>query len=72
MHDAPLHRRLLALPGAVWSLAVQQVMTGLRPRGAYWTWRWETAFGRGIPPRGELLRGLIDYGAWIARMKRLG
>ncbi|MEL7473120.1 MAG: hypothetical protein AAGK04_07370 [Planctomycetota bacterium] len=41
------------------------------PRGRYWTWRWQTAFGRGAPPRGELVRGLLHYARWIAAMRRL-
>ncbi len=41
------------------------------PRGAYWTWRWQTAFGGGTPTKPELLRGLLHFAAWTRRMGRI-
>lgn len=38
--------------------------------GRYWRWRRQTAFGRGLPPRGELIRGLLDYARWVHAMRR--
>jgi len=45
-------------------------LTRFRFKGPYWRWRMETAFGRGEPPRGEMLRAAIKYGAWARRMRR--
>jgi hypothetical protein len=43
-----------------------------RVRGAYWSWRWHTAFGRGLPAsRMELLVAAVRYGRWMGRMRRL-
>lgn len=44
-------------------------VTGFRFKGAYWQWRMETAFGRGQPPRGEMIRAAVRYGAWARRMR---
>jgi hypothetical protein len=45
--------------------------SGFRFKGAYWEWRLHTAFGRGYPPRRELIRGLLDYARWVRRMRRM-
>jgi hypothetical protein len=39
--------------------------------GAYWQWRLHTAFGRGYPARGELLRAGLTYARWMHKMRRL-
>jgi hypothetical protein len=64
-------RIILALPGALWQLARLGIITGLRFRGPYWTWRWKTAFGEGTPPRAEKFRAAIEYGRWVAKMRNL-
>lgn len=43
--------------------------TRLRVRGTYWTWRWQTAFGRGAPRGVALARSLYEYLVWSARMR---
>lgn len=58
--------------GAIYELARLAVITRFRFRGPYWRWRFETAFGRGMPAtRRELLRRLLDYARWMHRMRRL-
>lgn len=47
------------------------VITRFRFRGGYWSWRMQTAFGRGHPARAELLRSILDYGIWIHRTRRM-
>ncbi|TVQ60924.1 MAG: hypothetical protein EA378_10125 [Phycisphaerales bacterium] len=61
-----------------WLTAVGLTLIGvavLRTRGAwraaYWAWRWETAFGRGVPPRRELIPALLEFARWTASMRRL-
>jgi hypothetical protein len=52
-------------------LAQLALVSRLRLRGPYWTWRWHTAFGRGVPPsRRELIRAVMAYGRWMHRMRR--
>lgn len=58
--------------GGIYQLARLGVVTGFRFRGPYWQWRLQTAFGRGYPPRGELLRSVLEYGRWVHRMRRGG
>lgn len=55
--------------GGLYQLARLGVLTRFRFRGPYWQWRLHTAFGRGYPPRRELLRSILDYGRWMHRMK---
>lgn len=55
--------------GGMYELARLAVITRLRLRGAYWQWRYHTAFGRGVPPRGELVRGVLEYARWVRRMR---
>lgn len=47
------------------------VTTRFRLRGPYWSWRWHTAFGRGTPPRGQLVWSLLQFGLWARRIRRL-
>jgi hypothetical protein len=70
---ARILRTLGELVGGAWALALLALRSGLRFRGAYWTWRMQTAFGRGMPAsRAELLRGLIEYARWMHRVRRMG
>lgn len=57
------------LPLATYELARMAIVARFRLRGPYYTWRWQTAFGRGTPPRAELLRGLVEFGAWAHRVR---
>jgi len=48
--------------------------TGFRLRGAYWTWRRETAFGSDPtrwPPVRERRRMILEYARWVASMRRM-
>lgn len=65
-------RWLLDTLGGVYELARLGLLTRFRFRGPYWQWRLHTAFGRGYPPRAELLRSVLDYGRWMHRVKRGG
>jgi hypothetical protein len=59
---------------ALLALARLGVQTRFRMRGAYWRWRTETAFGTDpsrMPPRGERIRSIIEYGAWVHRMRSM-
>ena len=47
--------------------------TGFRLRGAYWTWREETAFGADRskwPSAAERRHAMLEYAAWAQRMRR--
>lgn len=70
---------MLKVLATAWDTCIGLVMLGglwlkprLRGRRGYWDWRWQTAFGRGVPPRSELIRAIIRYAQWTARMRRLG
>jgi len=57
--------------GGLYELLRLAVITRFRFRGRYWRWRFETAFGRGLPrSKRELLRRTLDYGRWAHRMRR--
>ena len=59
---------------ALLALARLGVQTRFRMRGAYWRWRMETAFGTDasrMPPFGERMRSIIEYGAWVHRMRSM-
>lgn len=59
--------------GGIWELARLGFITGFRFRGAYWRWRFHTAFGRGVPnSRWEMIRAVLAYARWIHRMRRGG
>ena len=58
--------------GALYELARLAVVSRGRFRGAYWSWRLHTAFGRGYPAtRTETLKSIFDYGRWVYRMRRM-
>ncbi len=62
--------RLRDLPGGMYELLRLAVITRLRFRGPYWTWRLHTAFGRGYPASPlELVRSVLEYGIWMRRMR---
>jgi hypothetical protein len=63
-------RTLLDTLGGLWQLLRLAALSGFRLRGPYWQWRFHTAFGRGVPPRGELIRAAIEYGRWVHRIRR--
>jgi hypothetical protein len=52
-------------------LARLALVSGFRLRGKYWSWRWHTAFGRGRPPRGELIWSVLRFAHWARRMRKL-
>lgn len=62
---------IAAWPGAVLALLSLGWATRFRLRGAYWSWRMETAFGRGRPTRRAMIAATLDYGDWARRMRRL-
>jgi hypothetical protein len=62
--------RFLDNLGGLWELARLAAVTGFRFKGRYWRWRLHTAFGRGYPPRKELVGGILAYGRWVRRMRR--
>jgi hypothetical protein len=57
--------------GGLWQLLRLGLLSKFRFGGPYWKWRRHTAFGRGTPPRGELVRGVLEYGRWMHRMRKL-
>ena len=62
---------LIDTVGGVWELLRLGFVTRFKFRGGYWTWRLQTAFGRGYPAsRSELVRSVLDYGRWIYRLRR--
>jgi hypothetical protein len=62
--------RLRDLPGGMYELVRLAIITRLRFRGPYWTWRLHTAFGRGYPAsRWELVHSVLEYGIWMRRMR---
>ncbi len=60
---------------ALFALARLGVTTRFRFAGAYWAWRHETAFGSaslGAPlSRREKIDSVLEYGLWVAQMRRL-
>lgn len=66
----PAGQLLRDLPLAAYELVRMAIVAKFRIRGAYYSWRWQTAFGRGTPPRGELIRGMIEFAAWANRTRR--
>ena len=58
---------------AIYELLRLGVLSRFRMRSPYWTWRMQTAFGRGMPgSKRELIRGVLGYGLWAGRMRQLG
>jgi hypothetical protein len=65
-------RRFLDNLAGVWQLLRLAALSRFRFKGAYWTWRMQTAFGRGMPAtRRQLIDSILEYGRWVARMRRL-
>ncbi len=62
--------RLLDTLGGLYELARLGVISGFRFKGPYWTWRMHTAFGRGSPPRRELITSVLEYARWVHRTRR--
>ena len=49
------------------------ILTRFRFGGPYWRWRRSTAFGsreHTLPWR-ERMHAAVEYGAWVARMRRI-
>ena len=64
-------RFVLDTLGAIFELARLGLITGFRFRGDYWTWRMNTAFGRGYPAtRLQTVQSVLEYGRWVHRMRR--
>lgn len=64
--------KLLTAIAALGQLARLFAQSRGRLRGKYWTWRRDTAFGRGMPAsRRETIKATLDYGRWIARVRKL-
>ena len=61
--------RLLGFIGGLWQLLRLFALMRFRFGGAYWQWRMQTAFGRGRPPRGEMLHAALAYARWMHRMR---
>jgi hypothetical protein len=56
------------------SLASMALATRFRLRGAYWSWRRETAFGSDPsrwPAASARRRAIFEYARWVASMRRL-
>lgn len=53
------------------TLAILWFGTRFKVQHGYMNWRWQTAFGRGTPPRAELFGAIVRYAQWIARMRSL-
>jgi hypothetical protein len=63
-------RTLWETLGGVYELVRLGVISRFHLRGAYWTWRMHTAFGRGMPGRRETLASVLEYARWVRRMRR--
>ena len=69
-------RYLCETIGALYQLARLGFITRFSFKGPYWTWRMHTAFGpwstgKGPPgSRLEAVKGVLDYGRWVHRMRR--
>ena len=55
----------------LWLLLIISMKSKLMGQGRYLDWRWQPAFGRGVPPKIELLLAVVRYARWTARMRRL-
>lgn len=65
-------RRFGETLGGLWQLLRLAIKTRCRLRGAYWRWRYETAFGTDPAQRPSRLsqwRSIIEYGRWLHRMR---
>jgi hypothetical protein len=64
-------KALLETFGGLYELARLACISRFRFKGAYWSWRMHTAFGRGYPrSRAELVRAVLAYGRWVWRTRR--
>ncbi|HYF13554.1 MAG TPA: hypothetical protein VD971_00630 [Phycisphaerales bacterium] len=61
----------LATGAGLYELFRLAVLSRFRMRGKYWTWRMHTALGdgAGVSPA-ERRRAILEYGRWVARMRR--
>lgn len=69
----PVQLSFLDTIRSIWALLGLCLSIKLRVRGKYAKWREATAFGSD-PSRLPLIdrvKAVIEYGAWVARMKRL-
>ncbi|MEN0020947.1 MAG: hypothetical protein AAF747_08710 [Planctomycetota bacterium] len=58
--------------GGMWALLRLGIATRFSFTGPYWTWRMQTAFGRGMPEsKLEMLVAVYRYAVWMHRMKSL-
>lgn len=64
-------RALFETLAGIYQLARLALLTGFNLKNEYWRWRHHTAFGRGTPPRREMLRAVLDYGRWVHRTRRM-
>lgn len=57
--------------GALYELLRLGILTRFNFKGPYWSWRLQTAFGRGYPAsRRELIVAVFHHARWIHRMRR--
>lgn len=63
-------RHALDTLGGLYELLRLALISRFRFRGPYWQWRLHTAFGRGMPPRAELIHSVLDYARWVYRSRR--
>ena len=59
--------------GGIWELLLLAIKARFRLRNHYWSWRYETAFGKNPDARPapiEQLKAILSYGRWVYRMKR--
>lgn len=67
-----MHRVYDAVFG-LYELLRMAARSGFRIHIPYWKWRYETAFGTNAarrPSRLAQFRAMIEYGAWVHRMRR--
>lgn len=64
-------RWILDTLGGLYELLRLGVITRFRFNGPYWTWRTQTAFGRGRPAtKRETFHAILDHARWIHRSRR--
>jgi len=64
-------RHALATVAGLYELFRLAVLSRFRVRGNYWAWRMHTALGDGAGiSRAERRRAILEYGRWVARMRR--
>ncbi|PHQ81201.1 MAG: hypothetical protein COB69_04615 [Phycisphaera sp.] len=65
--------QLIETIAGCWQLLRLLILSRFRLKGRYWVWRNETAFGTGKPTqRSETIKAALDYGRWMARIRKLG